>query len=56
MRQRVDVSIEGCKLLQELIVPAEGGLAYEVRKSQVQRIVMVDGPQVGDMAIFNVDN
>ena len=50
------MSVEGRKLLKELVVPAEGGLAYEVREGQVQRIVMVDGPQVGDMAVFNVDN
>ena len=50
------MSIEGRKLLKELMVPAEGGLAYEVHKGQVQRIEMVDGPQVGDMAVFNAKN
>ena len=50
------MGVEGRKLREELMVPVEGGLAYEVRKGQVQRIVMVDGPQVGDMAVFNAHN
>jgi uncharacterized protein YcgI (DUF1989 family) len=50
------MSIEGRSLIQELFVPAEGGLAYLVRQGQIQRIIMIDGPQVGDMAIFNAQN
>lgn len=50
------IGVEGATLVRELLVPAEGGLAYEVARGQVQRVLMVDGPQVGDMAIFNASN
>ncbi len=44
------------RLVNEIVVPAEHGRAYRVREGQRQRIIMVDGPQVGDMAIFNANN
>ena len=48
--------MEGKKLVQELIVPVERGIAYRVNRGQIQRVIMIDGPQVGDMAVFNADN
>jgi uncharacterized protein YcgI (DUF1989 family) len=44
------------KLVQEIMVPKEHGAAYIVKKGQTQRIITIDGPQVGDMAIFNEHN
>jgi uncharacterized protein YcgI (DUF1989 family) len=41
------------KLLTEIVVPAEHGAAYVVKKGQTQRIIAIEGPQVGDMAVFN---
>jgi uncharacterized protein YcgI (DUF1989 family) len=44
------------RLVNEILVPAEHAKAYHVREGQRQRIIMIDGPQVGDMAIFNAKN
>jgi uncharacterized protein YcgI (DUF1989 family) len=44
------------KLVKEILVPAEHGAAYWVSKGQTQRVIMVDGPQVGDWIAFNRDN
>ncbi|MCH8087491.1 MAG: urea carboxylase-associated family protein [Chloroflexi bacterium] len=44
------------KLVKEILVPAERGVAYHVKKGQTQRVIMVDGPQVGDWIAFNVNN
>jgi len=44
------------KLVKEFTVPAEHGLAWEVKKDQLMRLVAIEGPQVGDMAIFNAHN
>jgi len=41
------------KLVQEIFIPAEHGRAYIVKKGQTQRVIAIEGPQVGDMAIFN---
>lgn len=44
------------KLVKEILVPAERGIAYHVKKGQTQRVIMIDGPQVGDWTAFNADN
>ena len=41
------------RLVNELTVPAEHGRAWTVDKGQTLRLIAIDGPQVGDMAIFN---
>ena len=41
------------KLLTEFIIPAEYGKAFRVVKGQSVRITAVEGPQVGDLAVFN---
>ncbi|MBI3076905.1 MAG: urea carboxylase-associated family protein [Deltaproteobacteria bacterium] len=40
--------------MARLIVPREGGKAFEVRKGQVVRIIAVDGPQVCDFNGYNL--
>ena len=44
------------KLLQEILVPAEYGRAFRVDKGQTMRIIAIDGPQVGDMTVYNAHN
>ncbi|MFC1929781.1 DUF1989 domain-containing protein [Chloroflexota bacterium] len=44
------------KLLQEILIPAEYGAAYIVKKGQIQRVIAIEGPQVGDMTILNAHN
>jgi uncharacterized protein YcgI (DUF1989 family) len=44
------------RLVSEMLVPAERGVGYLVRAGQAQRIIMVDGPQVADMILFNAKN
>jgi uncharacterized protein len=39
--------------LSEIIVPPRDGRAFRVRKGQFFRIVCVDGPQVGDLNLWN---
>ncbi|MFC1929782.1 DUF1989 domain-containing protein [Chloroflexota bacterium] len=41
------------KLIQEILIPAEHGAAYIVKKDQTQRVIAIEGPQVGDMIMFN---
>jgi len=48
--------LKGRKLIKEIIVPIEHGAAYYVDKGQVQRVIMIDGPQVGDWIAFNRHN
>ena len=44
------------RLVDEFLVPAEHGRGYIVKAGQVQRIIMVEGPQVADMILFNAHN
>ena len=48
--------MEARKLVQEIMIPAEYGAAYYVKKGQIQRVIMIDGPQVGDWTAFNANN
>ena len=40
-------------LVDEIIIPAEHGRAFRVYQAQTMRVIAVDGPQVGDMVVFN---
>lgn len=40
----------------ELVVPKRSGRAWKVRAGQVCRIVAIEGPQVGDLNIWNAEN
>jgi uncharacterized protein YcgI (DUF1989 family) len=44
---------EGLTKVSELIVPARDGRAFDVPAGHLFRIVGVDGPQVGDLNLFN---
>ena len=44
------------KLVQEILVPAEYGRAWRLKVGQTMRLIAVDGPQVGDLAVFNAHN
>ena len=41
------------KVLQDSVIPARYGMAFEVKQGQVLRIYQVDEKQVGDCAFFN---
>ena len=41
------------KLVNEIAVPAEHGRGWRLNAGQKMRIIAVEGPQVGDLAIFN---
>jgi uncharacterized protein YcgI (DUF1989 family) len=40
----------------ELLVPPRDGRAFEVPRGHFFRIVSIDGPQVGDLNLFNATN
>ena len=44
------------KIIQDTVIPAEHGMAFEVKKGQVLRIYQSEEKQVGDCAFFNADN
>lgn len=46
----------GRKLSTEFIVPIRSGRAWTVRAGQVCRLVLVEGPQVVDLNLWNRDN
>ena len=48
--------MKGRKLIKEVMIQAEHGAAYFVNKGQIQRVIMIDGPQVGDWTAFNALN
>ena len=41
------------KVIQDAVIPAEHGMAFEVKKGQVLRIYQSEEKQVGDCAFFN---
>ena len=47
---------EGMTLLSEVIIPPRDGHAFRVGKGQIFRIVSVEGPQVGDLNLWNADD
>lgn len=44
---------DGRRLVARMIVPREGGKAFEVEKGQIVRIIAIDGPQVCDFNAYN---
>lgn len=44
------------KLVQEILVPTEYGKGYVVKKGQTMRIIAIEGPQIGDMAILSAND
>lgn len=44
------------KLVQQDIILAESGKGFVVKAGQVFRIVQIDGPQIGDVWLFNQQN
>ena len=41
------------KLIDEILVPAEHGRGWRLNAGQKMRIIAIEGPQVGDLAVFN---
>ena len=41
------------KVIQDEVIPAEHGMAFEIKRGQVLRIYQVEEKQVGDCAFFN---
>jgi uncharacterized protein YcgI (DUF1989 family) len=46
----------GRKLVEQFIIPIRSGRAWKVPAGHVFRIVTVEGPQVGDLNIWNANN
>jgi uncharacterized protein len=47
---------DGHILVESFVLPIRSGRAWEMRAGQLCRIVAVDGPQVGDLNIWNLHN
>jgi hypothetical protein len=54
--QRIVQEQGGRKLVEKLVVPIRSGRAWRVPAGHVFRIVSIDGPQVGDLNIWNYNN
>src|SRR5258708_9083750 len=46
----------GRRLVESFTIPIRSGRAWKVPAGHVFRIVTVEGPQVGDLNIWNADN
>ena len=44
------------RLVEEFVIPIRSGRAWTVRAGQLCRIVVVEGPQVGDLNFWNLHN
>ena len=44
------------ELVGEILIPAEEARAFIVKKGQTMRVIEIEGPQAGDMAIFNAND
>ena len=42
--------------IEEFVIPKKSARAFELRKSQILRIIAIDGPQVADLNAFNFHN
>jgi uncharacterized protein YcgI (DUF1989 family) len=47
---------DGWKLIDEVVVPPRDGRSFTVPQGHFFRIVSVDGPQVGDLNLWNADD
>ena len=45
---------EALKLLDKFVIPKQSARAFEVRKSQILRVIAIEGPQVADLNAFNL--
>jgi len=46
----------GRELVHRHLIPVRSGYAWEVRQSQIFRVIDIDGPQVGDFNVWNLNN
>ena len=44
------------QVIQDTVIPAEHGMAFEIKKGQVLRIYLVEDKQVGDICFFNAND
>lgn len=51
--QRLSASDGSRRLLQDIELPIRSGIAWEVAAGQIFRISIVEGPQVGDLNLWN---
>jgi len=42
--------------LEEFVIPKKSARAFALKKSQILRIIAIDGPQVADLNAFNLHN
>lgn len=53
---RVAERVADRSLVEEFVIPIRSGVAWEVPAGHVCRIVVTDGPQVGDLNLWNARN
>ena len=54
--RRIAQELGSRRLIEKLVVPIRSGRAWRVPAGHVFRIVTIDGPQVGDLNIWNLHN
>ena len=54
--RRIAQELGSRRLIEQLVVPIRSGRAWRVPAGHVFRIVTIDGPQVGDLNIWNWHN
>jgi uncharacterized protein YcgI (DUF1989 family) len=54
--RRIAEETAGRHLIESFVIPIRTGRAWKVRAGQVFRIVAVEGPQVGDLNLWNLAN
>jgi uncharacterized protein len=54
--RRIAEETAGRRLVESFIIPIRTGRAWKVPAGHVFRIVAVEGPQVGDLNLWNLDN
>jgi uncharacterized protein len=54
--RRIGAQTERRRLVHQHVVPIRSGYAWPVRAGQVTRLVAVEGPQVCDLNLWNLDN
>jgi uncharacterized protein YcgI (DUF1989 family) len=53
---RLAEQIDSRSLVEEFVIPIRSGRAWTMRAGQLCRIVAIDGPQVGDLNLWNLHN
>ena len=54
--RRIAEETAGRRLVESFVIPIRTGRAWKVPAGHVFRIVAVEGPQVGDLNLWNLDN